>query len=224
MAVSVRIGANSPEVMAEFIEIFPRDYAEIVRLSPTTASLESPRFEEFDRNGSIYDEVGDLISRLNALLHLFAPFWERHLWIDQVSRPSSSDKQILFHVKDPSGLGELRRADTTGITLCGRILRSAESDGDLNTALSLLRLPRIGWPEIYNVIEFLESYARIPFGDAASGGWITKRQLDLHARTANFYRHPGDKGLKLPPEPPSLGEAQVVILGLLRRWITERCA
>jgi hypothetical protein len=73
------------------------------------------------------------------------------------------------------------------------------------------------WTQIYNILEFLGGADAL-----VKKKWATRIQIRKCRQTANHYRHLGSPHKHpLPTDPPSQGEAAILVLGLLRKWISE---
>jgi hypothetical protein len=96
------------------------------------------------------------------------------------------------------------------------IAQRAASDPAVNEALNLRG--DFGWPQSYDIIEFLGGP-----GEIEHAGWATKNRTRRIRQTANHFRHLGSpKKYPLPPRPPTIGEARVFANDLLKRWMASR--
>jgi hypothetical protein len=113
------------------------------------------------------------------------------------------------------GLGQLQepRGDQS---LGSALVALASATNELQEALSLLD-EDVHWSHVYNVLEFLGGVDEI-----VKRKWATRTQLRKCRQTANHYRHFGSpKNYPLPADPPSLGEAVLLIRNLLKKWISR---
>jgi hypothetical protein len=154
-------------------------------------------------------------------MHVLEPGRLRRLSVWQICHSfdtgeAASDKRILLNVANPGHM------ELLGSTLIEKALRQAETDDDVSAALRLLRDSDPQWPDVYDVIEFLQRTVA-DLTDQING-WINKAELGRHRGTANHYRHLGNVGKnnRLPTTPTTLTESREVIFGLLRRWLEER--
>ena len=83
---------------------------------------------------------------------------------------------------------------------------------------ALALLGDLEWPQLYNILEFLGGTDAI-----VRRKWATRKQTQNCKQTANYHRHLGKPAkTRLPANPPSLSEARILVLDLLKRWMSEQ--
>jgi hypothetical protein len=190
---------------------------------PLVCSVETPRFDAMPLE-QVGVQLRQFISYATALLQTFQP--GVHVSLQEAGytevRPDGRKRYATnwfsVSVVDGSGIEALAKRDEHSATFACRVISQAEWDEDLCRALALLPGPETTWAQLYDVIKFLGDAAEIQRRE-----WSTKVEVDRHRQTANHYRHQGDPQRNpLPQKPPSIAEVREYVLGLMRRWITER--
>jgi hypothetical protein len=114
-------------------------------------------------------------------------------------------------------LQELQGVQTRGSALVSAVMASKK----LQEALALIGDGYgLEWAQLYNILEFLGGV-----GAVVKKKWVARAKVTGCRQTANHYRHLGSpKKYPLPADPPSRGEATILVLGLLRKWMSEELA
>jgi hypothetical protein len=185
--------------------------------------LESLEFTRCTSAEQLFLVADDLVSRIHSILALYINstpslaakyvYWtdgEGHPW--RVIRGSSG-----FDIISSKGLAELRKASGTQ-PLASAVFQAISQDSTVREALKLHGESKLGWSQIYDIVEFLGGVDEIVKAKFAS-----KNKTRIVRQTANHHRHLGStRGFPLPSNPPSLAEGQDFARGLLKLWIASR--
>jgi hypothetical protein len=186
--------------------------------------LESSRFESFPDPAKVFPVADEILLSIHRMSVLFAYLLViEHIKIgfiqefDDLGVPRrrglrGSDKINVYSGQGLEELKEPRGTQTTG----SAIIEFASSNETVHQALSLITEIELGWPQLYNILEFLGGDNVI-----VSRKWATKSEVRRYRQTANHFRHLGSpKKYPLPPDPPSIGEGRKFILhNLLKKWV-----
>ena len=124
---------------------------------------------------------------------------------------------ITVRVYSAAGLRELS-VSSNRTSLGSALLARAVDDPAVAEALKLVGERDLGWPQIYDIIEFLGGAKEI-----SSSGLGSRSRTELVRRTANHYRHLGRRVPDLlPTNAPTLAKAQLFVTGILKRWLATR--
>ena len=118
----------------------------------------------------------------------------------------------IYSLEGLQELQKLQRGQSLGSTL----VATAAADKKLQEALALIGdVPELQWAHVYNILEFLGGENAI-----TKKKWATRSQVRKCRQTANHYRHLGSpKKYPLPADPPTIGQATILVFDLLKKWI-----
>lgn len=155
-----------------------------------------------------------------CVLHaqLYSPFeiGSVHTFTDAGTRVSrtvrGSIKIAIYASKGLQDLQNPRGEESMGSAVVGVAMKEER----VREALALLG--DLEWPQLYNILEFLGGTNAI-----VRRKWATRKQTQNCKQTANHHRHLGKPTKnRLPANPPSLSEARILVLDLLKRWMSEQ--
>ena len=211
------------QILENIAPCFSGDEARITKLDNTWALLSSD-FEAYAKAQDVFPIADIILHRINCALALYtrllSPFAVTYIQaFDDAGRPLNRGVRgsVTINVYSAEGIAEL--ASLQGLQSLGSaIVHKANSDPAVNEALSLHGDNGLGWPQIYDIIEFLGGANEI-----VRNGWATKKRIRDIRQTANHFRHLGStKKYPLPATHPTITEASTFVNDLLKRWITSR--
>lgn len=185
--------------------------------------LESSRFAPCANGGEVFTIADEILRLIQRVSYLYA----RHLSpleigyvqpFSETGAPLKRTAQASFtlNVVSAAGIEELRNSRGSQ-TLGAEIVDRAMTDEPVRAALSLLGQGDLQWPQIYDIIEFLDPEVIV------KKKWATREEVRKLRQTANHFRHLGrPKKNPLPPGPPSLNESRTCVLGFLKKWISHQ--
>lgn len=109
---------------------------------------------------------------------------------------------------------EQRNSD--GDSCLAVVADEALDDDEASLLLGIIGQKVPDWRDLYDIVELLGGPDRI--ATFASGA---KGRVEAIKRTANYYRHLGNKTFTLPPNPPELREARAVVIRLAQIWLSH---
>ena len=217
---------NGQKHVLEYVApCFQSDFASIKNVGDDWF-LESSAFDACSTAGEVFPIAEHILGVIHRVTELYAnllspfeiasrvtAFSETGVPINQVLRATAK-----FQVYSAEGIQDLLTL-WRGQPLGSSIVGAAMTDKKLLEALALIGDGHeLRWPQLYNVLEFLGGESVI-----VKRKWATRMQIRICRQTANHYRHLGSpKKYALPANPLSLDEAATLVLGLLKRWISEQ--
>ena len=186
--------------------------------------LESSRFGNCSSVDEAFKIADQVVVEIQGLLSIYlglhtSIFVSSMLTLGANGEPVRQRLRDFFIVRVYSADGLRELSESSNVTSLGSALVArAEDNPAVAEALMLLGERGLGWPQVYDIIEFLGGAK-----DIKSSGLGSKRQANLVRRTANHYRHLGQRDPRdLPPNPPTLAEAQLFARSLLKQWLGRR--
>jgi len=211
------------EVFERVAPCFASDTARIKKVVDQWV-LESSAFNSCGEPSEVFpiaDATLDLIHRILALYcGLCSPFTVAFIQeFNAEGTPSRRGIRGISTITIYSSRGIAELANQSGAQPLGSaIIQMAVSDAAVSEALDLRGEQRLGWSQIYDIIEFLGGANEIE-----RAGWASKNRTSDIRRTANHFRHLGSpKNYPLPARPPSINEASIFAGDLLKRWMASR--
>jgi hypothetical protein len=184
--------------------------------------LESSKFDA-RANGDdafpIADELLRLVHRISYLYtRLLSPFEIGYVQLfNETGAPLGRALRAsdTINIYSTAGIEELRNSRGSQ-TLGSEVVDRAMTDEQVLAALSLIGEGDLQWPQLYDIIEFLDSSVII------NKKWATRKEVRRLRQTANHYRHLGRlKKNPLPPDPPSLHDSRSFVLAILKKWMSN---
>jgi hypothetical protein len=189
--------------------------------------LESSVFESCPGPAEVFPIAKEILTSVHQVSMLYAYLLTvEHIrlgYIQEFNDAGSLTRRSLHatqkvNVYSAEGLAELkglRGHQSSG----SAVVEGARSSRKVQEALSLIGCTELGWPQLYNILEFLG-------GDRAivKRGWATQSEVRRYKQTANHFRHLGSLNrYPLPPNPPSVSDGRkFILLNLLKRWVSEQ--
>lgn len=221
MKFAVQLVNGTKPLMANVIDCFQGDFARIRQVGDEWF-LESSLFEAC----TAPVEVFPIADKLLRLMHRFTAVYGRlFMFSDTGYAQEFSDEGVplrralrattrvqIYVLEGLQELQVLRRGSSVGSALVAR----AATDARLQEALALIGdVPELQWAQVYNILEFLGGVDAV-----TKKKWATREQVRKCRETANHHRHLGSpKKYPLPANPPTIGQATILVFDLLRKWI-----
>jgi|SRR5579863_3035433 len=185
--------------------------------------LESSEFDGCESGGDVFPIADKILRLIHSVTHLHAhlvsPFEIGYVQaFNNDGRPlrralRAADTISVYTI---AGIRSLH-SSTDSQTMGALIVAQGLADERIETALSLIGARHLGWPQIYDVIEFLGA------SNVVDRGWTTLAEVSRVRRTANHYRHLGrPQEYSIPRNPPSLGDSRNLVLGLMKKWVADQ--
>jgi hypothetical protein len=215
--------SGQPHILEHIAPCFSGDEAWITKLDDIWA-LVSSAFEGCGKAQDVFPIADSILHRINCILALYTRLLPSLAVtyiqaFDDAGRPLNRGIRgtVSINVYSAEGIAEL--SGIHGLQSLGSaIVHKANSDPAINEAISLRGDQELGWPQIYDIIEFLGGADEI-----ARNGSATKKRIRDIRQTANHFRHLGSaKKCPLPAILPTIAEARTFVNDLLRRWMTTR--
>lgn len=185
--------------------------------------LESSEFASCTTGEQVFPIADEIVSRIHRILALYCgttPMLSVAYisWINAEGEPKRNIRGIstlnVISSKEFAELKEMSGAQPLG----SAVFQAIVLDPAVKEALILHGDDALGWPQIYDIIEFLGGVAGV-----VKAGYATDKQTRSVKQTANHYRHLGSpKKNPLPPTPSTLAQAGAFARGLLKLWIASR--
>jgi hypothetical protein len=221
MKYAAAVLKGEPQMLELFAPCFVSNEARIKKHEDVWI-LESSEFASCTTGEQVSQIVDNIVSRINRILSLYCGLRsglsvERIHWINEEGQSMHSMRtSISLNVVSSEGLAELKTM--SGCMPLGSTVFQASFDAAVNEALALCGESGLGWPQVYDIIEFLGGVAGI-----VRAGYADRKKTNSVRQTANYYRHLGSqKNYPLPLKPPTLLEAGEFAGNLLKRWISSR--
>jgi hypothetical protein len=186
--------------------------------------LETSRFDNCSSVDEAFKIADQMVIEIQGLLSIYAGL-NTSISVSSMLTLGANGEPVRQRLRDfvtirvysAAGLREL--SESSNVTSLGSMLVArAADDPAVAEALMLIGERGLGWPQIYDIIEFLGGAKAID-----STGLGSRSQTARVRRTANHYRHLGRRDPdRLPINPPTLAEARLFATGLLKRWLGTR--
>lgn len=176
-------------------------------------------FDEINESSEVNDIFTNLMSRLTAVIRIYAPDLNPVLKLDYLrmkKKDGGSVASITFNLSviPAEPFSWLQTAHSVSGTNAMALLDFADSNERVQLALRIMSAPNFGWREIYDVIELISLKAIV------TAGWANDSTVRAIRQTANHHRHlGGQKRNPLPETSPSLSDAHSMTTLILRNWI-----
>ncbi len=203
-------------------KVFNGDHARIAKAGDLWC-LHSVEFDECANGQAVFPLADVLLLRIHCVLSLYlslySPFSiETVIWFNDGGKPIKQSVRLtatvnVYSIGSLSAASNSDNCTSTGVS----IVTGAARDESLSEALFLVGDKEMGWPQIYDVIEFLGGVDAI-----VRLGFANRTEVRRVRQTANHYRHLGRRSRpQLPDHPPSIGEARRFAADLMKRWIAS---
>ena len=185
--------------------------------------LPSSTFETYESDEKLFEAANNLLTQIHLVLALYLGIYSEPLSVRALMRLTDDDKLIGHRRYFTQTFSVVMTPEqvfnpTASGSLATVVLSRAVTDPAITEALSLVGHEAPTWGQIYDIIEFLGGPRSIE-----RSGFAPELETRRMKRTANYYRHLGKpKNHLLPSNPPTLAEARVFAINLMRRWIAER--
>jgi hypothetical protein len=213
-------------VLERVAPCFQGDSARIRKIG-NDCFLESSAFESCPGPAEVFPIATEIVLAIHRVSVLYAYLMTfEHIKVGYVQefdgaglptrRALQASKKI--NIYSSAGLEELKKPHGTQSS-GSAVVECARSNKNVQEALSLIGESELGWPQLYNILEFLGGESGI-----AKRNWATKSEVRRYRQTANHFRHLGSpKNNPLPPDPPSLSDGRkFIMLNLLKKWISTQ--
>jgi hypothetical protein len=216
VALTVWVGAEAGWLIDKFIELLPPPFSFAGQINATTCAIGSP---EFINLGPIESRqrVENMLRNIVALMHIYSPNSPRYFEVLQVHEQHASGRQsVVARFTIPINKADGHAALTKPVGTESRaklILRLAETDSQVKEALGLVQAAEPGWGAVYDVLQFIKHSA---------AAQKHKTKIALFIRTANWYRHLGERRKPLPDKAPTLEVAREFAFDFLQEWLDRR--
>lgn len=223
MKFAVQLKGSQP-LLENVSGCFHGDFARIRKIGDEWF-LESSTFDACVTGVDVFPiahKVLRLIHRVTAIYSgLFSPFEIGYVecFTDMGARVNQALQATQrVQIYSGEGLQELRESQGER-TLGSAFVGAAWENKKLEEALALIGDGEdLHWSQLYNILEFLGGEDAI-----VKKKWASRPQIRRCRQTANHHRHLGSpRKYPLPANPPSPGEARSLVLGLLKRWISDQ--
>jgi hypothetical protein len=221
-AAVIRGAAHAPHLFEDIAPSFCSRIATI-RKRQNQWILQSSTFEPYESDKKLFESANNLLTQIHRLLALYLGRYSEPISVRGLLSLTDDDKLIRQRHYFTETINVVRPArqvfnPTASGSLATVVLSRAVTDPAITEALSLVGQQAPTWGRTYDIIEFLGGPRSIERSGFAPGS-ETRRVR----QTANYYRHLGKpKNYLLPQNPPTLTEAGVFAVDLLKRWIAER--
>lgn len=220
---------GSPHVIHQLPALLSGPTFTVTRVDDQTCVLESERLGELPDLGVAFDAALDQVRDIAALLRIYtSPHWEGDLRVLRAQEIREDGAVRNLAKSNFFKVGILAAPETApwttrsgrGETTFIEIHYWSKSDPDAARVLPFVRTEAPGWRDLYDLVEAIGGRDRV-----VEKGWTTRRAIEDIMQVANYHRHLG-KPLKepLPDPPPTLEDARVTVLRLVRQWLEERRA
>lgn len=221
-AVVITSAALSPRLLENIAPSFSSPIATI-RKRQNQWILESSTFEPYEFDEKLFKTAYNLLAQIHRVLALYLGRYSEPLSVRGLLTLTDDDKLIRHRHYFTQKISVVPSAEqvfnpTASGSLATVVLSRAVTDPAITEALSLVGHEALTWAQIYDIIEFLGGSRSIK-----RAGYASEKKTAHMKRTANHHRHLGNPDkYPLPSNPPTLADARVFAIDLLRRWIAER--
>ena len=213
---------GQPDMLEAVAPSFVRDSARIKK-DEDGWILESSEFARCTTGEQVFPIADDIVSRIHRILALYCDFTptfsvEHIYWINAEGKKLRSIRgSIPVNIVSSKGLAELKGMRGSA-PLGSAVLEAITLDPAVEEALTLHGEIALSWAQVYDILEFVGGV-----DGAVKAGHANRKKTDTVRQTANHYGHLGrQKNNPLPPNPPTLAEANEFTRSVLKRWISSR--